>query len=978
MESRSIKKPGLSEAAGALFIIFGLLVFFSVFSRNMGGEGSTENLVGTFGHHMSAALMFLFGDASYFLGPFLIFMGGLGIYQGNMEDPLPRILSLLVILISLSVLFHLFGGAPAHELLTPGGIIGRSLGSFTEYMFGGLGSTLVAGGIFLTSLFLSLRMPLPVLLDRIQDLFFKLLIWSGAAWLVRSLQFQGESSVNFIPKGSGAFSQFIEKIRAAEVRQPVREKPDVTPAKATPAPVKAQTVSELKPVMKEVSEKTESPVYPSGESLSRSATDIQLPDPEEIRFLTTASLKSSGSYPHNSDWFRKKTMQSGATGMAGSLKRLAGELKSASEKTGVAAEKTPVFRMEYQTVLLSRGSAGRKPFFEGKFSPDETRFHFRRTERTAVKQKNHDPLLNDENPRLLSEIDLNLWDAFHPSPSKAPEPETVKNFSPTEQYQDESPVLFEEDEDLTEISDAEIEAGPADIQFTPAASPRKESAVIRQENAVNQSGNPEPPLKEEELSIPNVNLNGKKYRIPVDRLSVPVRQNAFDLKEEIDSTRARLEQVMKDYGVAGKVVDMQRGPILTRYEVKLEPGMRVNRIMGISDEIKMNLEAASIRIVAPIPGKATVGIEIPNRHRDPVSLGEMVRLDPEFFAKTRDLSIVLGKDISGANCYVDLARLPHLLIAGATGAGKSVYMNSVIASLLYTQSPEDVRFIMIDPKMVELKLYEGIPHLLMPVITDVKKASRALNWAVQEMEYRYSILSKARCRDIRSYNEKFSQSDLFSGKEQGNRMPYIILLIDELADLMMVAAKDVEDSIIRLTQKARAVGIHVIMATQRPSVDVITALIKANCPARISFHVAQRTDSRTIMDANGAETLLGKGDMLFKSPVSTELKRIQAPLITEKEIETIVNETRRFGNPSYIDLDDDYEGDDDGADDIDDSLFNEAWDIIRETGKTSTSYIQRRLRIGYNRAANLMELFERRGYLSEAIGNKPREILRQE
>jgi S-DNA-T family DNA segregation ATPase FtsK/SpoIIIE len=382
--------------------------------------------------------------------------------------------------------------------------------------------------------------------------------------------------------------------------------------------------------------------------------------------------------------------------------------------------------------------------------------------------------------------------------------------------------------------------------------------------------------------------------------------------------------------------------------------------------------------VAPIPGKSTVGIEIPNRHRDPVSLGEMTRLDPEFFSKSRDLSIVLGKDISGANIYVDLAKLPHLLIAGATGAGKSVYMNSAIASLLYTQSPEDVRFIMIDPKMVELKLYEGIPHLLMPVITDVKKASKALNWAVQEMEYRYTILSKARCRDIRSYNEKYSQSELFKGEEKRNKMPYIILLIDELADLMMVSAKDVEDSIIRLTQKARAVGIHVIMATQRPSVDVITALIKANCPARISFHVAQRTDSRTILDSNGAETLLGRGDMLYKSPVSTELKRIQAPLITEKEIEMIVSETRKFGDPSYIELDDEYGNDEEGADSIDEGLFNEAWAIIKESGKTSTSYIQRRLRIGYNRAANLIEVLERRGYISEAMGNRPREILRQE
>ena len=325
--------------------------------------------------------------------------------------------------------------------------------------------------------------------------------------------------------------------------------------------------------------------------------------------------------------------------------------------------------------------------------------------------------------------------------------------------------------------------------------------------------------------------------------------------------------------------------------------------------------------------------------------------------------------------HVDLTRLPHLLIAGATGSGKSVYLNAVIASLLFSRSPEDVRFIMIDPKMVELKLFEGIPHLIMPVITDVRLASKALNWIVAEMERRYTILSRLRCRDIRSYNERLKAGTL--GRADLSHMPYIVVVIDELSDLMMVAAKDVEDSIIRLTQKARAVGIHVVMATQRPSVDVITALIKANCPARIAFHVAQKTDSRTILDANGAETLLGRGDLLYKSPTATGLSRIQAPLITEEEIESIVQRSRRFGEPAYVDLEEDSNDSLDDQGEVDPELFEQAWQVILESGKTSTSYLQRRLRIGYNRAANIIELLEQKGYLGPAIGNKPREIVKR-
>ena len=468
------------------------------------------------------------------------------------------------------------------------------------------------------------------------------------------------------------------------------------------------------------------------------------------------------------------------------------------------------------------------------------------------------------------------------------------------------------------------------------------------------------------------------YELPLEILGLPSQSEPANINLELESTGRKLINAMREYGIQGKIAATCRGPILTLYEIKLEPGIKVSRVIGIQNEICMNLEAPSIRIIAPIPGKSTIGIEIPNTVRSQVLLRQLLPMPKG------GLNIIIGQDISGKNQYAALNKLPHLLIAGATGAGKSVYLNTVIASLLYAHSPEDIRFVMIDPKMVELKLYEGIPHLLLPVITDVHHANKALRWLVDEMERRYMILSRFRCRDICSYHSIVSQTDDTSlGKEEDSLqpMPYIVVFIDELSDLMMVAAKEVEDSIIRLTQKARAVGIHIIMATQRPSVDVITALIKANCPARVSFQVAQRTDSRTILDANGAENLLGRGDSLYKSPQSTMLTRIQAPLVSESEIEEIVKKAQSFGKPKYADLElesQDESNTSSGEDDIDESLFQQALDIVLQSGKTSTSYLQRRMRIGYNRSANLIEMMEQRGYLSHFSGNSPREILKRD
>ncbi|HNL53367.1 MAG TPA: DNA translocase FtsK [Turneriella sp.] len=439
---------------------------------------------------------------------------------------------------------------------------------------------------------------------------------------------------------------------------------------------------------------------------------------------------------------------------------------------------------------------------------------------------------------------------------------------------------------------------------------------------------------------------------------------------EAQSVIERLEETLEQFSIEGHVVGIQRGPIITRYELKMAAGIKVSRILALTDELAMALEAMRVRIEAPIPGRSTVGIEIPNKQRIKVLLGDILN-DVGYREFSGALPLPLGRDIAGNLLLEDLTRMPHLLIAGATGSGKSVAVNSFISSLILHKTPEEVRFLLVDPKLVELSGYNDIPHLLHPVITEPNKAILALNWAVEEMERRYEDLAEMSARDIRSYNEKIRSQ---KNKAESPLMPYIVILIDELGDLMMVAGKEVESSIIRLAQKARAVGIHLILATQRPSVDVITALIKANCPARIALQVAQKTDSRTILDGNGAEQLLGQGDMLFRHPSKGQLIRAQVPLIEDNEVEDVVAYAKKLARPAYITLEDP-KGKMGELEAGDEELFEEAWQIIVESQKASASYLQRRLRIGYNKAARLIEAFEARGMIGPQIGSKPREII---
>jgi S-DNA-T family DNA segregation ATPase FtsK/SpoIIIE len=479
------------------------------------------------------------------------------------------------------------------------------------------------------------------------------------------------------------------------------------------------------------------------------------------------------------------------------------------------------------------------------------------------------------------------------------------------------------------------------------------------------------------------------FRLPsVSLLDSPEHSAETPDQESLVMNSRILEKKLADFGVVGEVTEVSPGPVITMYEFKPAPGIKISKIVSLADDLALALKAASIRIVAPIPKKGTLGIEIPNVSRQQVVIREVVS-SAEYRNAQGKLILALGKDIMGKPVVTDLARMPHLLIAGATGTGKSVCLNAITVSLLYRATPDEVRLLLIDPKRIELSSYEGIPHLLHPVVTDPKKANTALKWAVAEMEKRYELLSLRGVRSIERYNQVLSKAKPLKPRpvsrpvakepegEEERHLPYLVIIIDELADLMMVASREVEESIIRLAQMARAAGIHLILATQRPSVDVLTGIIKANIPARISFQVSSRTDSRTILDANGAEALLGAGDMLILPPGTAKLQRIHGAYTSESEIRRLTDFLRKQRKPDYDDTILNYT---DKTEELDiedeiDEKYDEAVQIVMETRRASISMLQRRLRVGYNRAARMIEMMERQGLVSETDGVKPREVL---
>ena len=466
---------------------------------------------------------------------------------------------------------------------------------------------------------------------------------------------------------------------------------------------------------------------------------------------------------------------------------------------------------------------------------------------------------------------------------------------------------------------------------------------------------------------------------PINLLSEGESKGIKGGKRALADTASKLQKTLYSFGVSAKVENVSVGPAITRYELKPAEGVRVSKIANLADDIALNLAAKTIRIEAPIPGKQAVGIEVPNEESEVVHIRDI--LETELFKNHKSkLAFALGKDVSGDAIVTDIAKMPHVLIAGATGSGKSVCINTLISSIIYKAKPSEVKLVMIDPKIVELSVYNGIPHLLIPVVTDPKKAAGALAWAVQEMENRYTMFASKGVRDLKGYNEAVEKDDNFG------KLPHIVIIIDELADLMMVAKGDVEDAICRLAQKARAAGMHLVIATQRPSVDVITGLIKANIPSRIAFAVSSQVDSRTILDQVGAEKLLGKGDMLFFPTGAPKPVRIQGAFISDKEVEKLVNFVKANGETTYRDDITEYiekanstdKEIDEGAldsDDETDPLLNDAIETVIETGQASTSFIQRRFKVGYARAGRIIDQMEERGIISGYQGSKPREVL---
>ncbi|WP_257988417.1 DNA translocase FtsK [Bacillus sp. V33-4] len=451
-----------------------------------------------------------------------------------------------------------------------------------------------------------------------------------------------------------------------------------------------------------------------------------------------------------------------------------------------------------------------------------------------------------------------------------------------------------------------------------------------------------------------------------DLLEPPVVYEAND--EWLYAQEQLLNETLENFNVGARVVNVVQGPSVTRFEVQPDPGVKVNKITNLSDDIKLSLAAKDIRIEAPIPGKHTIGIEVPNEKSRPVLISEIIK-SREFTESVSPLTAVLGLDISGLPIITDLKKMPHGLIAGATGSGKSVCINTILVSLLYKADPDQVKLLLIDPKMVELAPYNHIPHLVCPVITDVKAATAALKWAVEEMERRYELFAHTGVRDINRFNEMADQHKRYSDK-----LPFIVIIIDELADLMMMSPADVEEAICRIAQKARACGIHLIIATQRPSVDVITGLIKANVPTRIAFSVSSQIDSRTIIDISGAEKLLGRGDMLFLENGSSKPVRLQGTYVSDLEIDDVVSHVRAQREPVYL-----FEQGEllkkAEASEEEDELFYEACEFVVSHGAASTSSLQRRFKIGYNRAARLIDMMEQHGYISETRGSKPRDVL---
>jgi S-DNA-T family DNA segregation ATPase FtsK/SpoIIIE len=544
-----------------------------------------------------------------------------------------------------------------------------------------------------------------------------------------------------------------------------------------------------------------------------------------------------------------------------------------------------------------------------------------------------------------------------------------------EEANESSAVESDVEEEIDSLEETPIV--PYEAPITPIRSGPEPRRLPFEEDA------PESDLEPVAGAHPIENRARRRYKVPPSSLLLaPPERGTYDAAE-LRLLGGQIITKFAEFGVKGSIVQINPGPVVTTYEFKPDPGIKYSKILQLSEDLCLALECESI-LVERIPGKSTVGIEVPNRRREIISLRECVEV-PDFAENPSFLTMALGKDISGRIRVTDLTTMPHLLVAGSTGSGKSVLINTLVMSILMKATPEQVRFIMVDPKTVELGLYVDIPHLLTPVITDMKKASNALKNATREMERRLKLLAEYGVRNIDQYNRKIHRLNEAADDEVEplNTLPYIVIIIDELADLMILEGRAIEEAITRLAQMARAVGIHLILATQRPSVDVITGLIKANIPARISFRLATRVDSRTILDSMGAEALLGRGDMLFLPPGTARMVRLHGPMVTEEEVVAVVDAWKEQGEPDYETAflappaSEDQAGEEDDEEGFDDPAYEEALRIVLDMGKASTSTLQRRLRLGYGRAARILDAMEKDGIIGPPDGSRPREVLKR-
>ncbi len=939
-----------------LLVCVGVFLLLSLFSFTEADDGTGANWFGRIGYYVSFTMLYLLGKSAFFLAGFSLILGIIS-FRSHDFDALGKALFFPIFLIGASVSLNILE-TPMGRLGDGGGIFGEFFSWMFGYLFGETGRVIVVFFLFIYSAI--------IWLDDASWGFTigKLNQTSGYLYKL----FGGKRDLSHL-KIPNFFNEWVVPRKVFD--QKGEQTKDESRVKSW---FEKKTEAELMGYNSNLIFEESNPFLDKNLEIPEIPKTIKTPSPIRYKYKNTSLYqgffeKSGNVFVFHSasvSLHKKLRTESLTTNLyQAKIKDFRGQN---NWESSVADESTKQSLVELLPSLAD-DSALKKSAPLIDFSDLDLNTHLG----GEFEEDDEDLILDRDEEDLISE-DEN--EEEEPGTDQEEEDEAVE-IDITEHDNFEIDGLDEdEDDDLME------EEADGDLKVSDLKSKETEEAIqipISNVYDIEKGRTRIEKTKEKEeyspgSSVPQVKLKKGKYYISHKLLADHKPTLALSAKNEfeVEMVIKKIEEIIGHFGVEVKVISKERGPIITRYELRIPYGVKHNKITTLVDEIRGHLEVTTVRIVAPIPGKSTIGIEVPNVHREDVFLSEILK-DQLLQNKAKDLTISIGKDISGKTVNIDLAKLPHLLVAGTTGSGKSVSLNSMITSLICTRSPEEVRFIMIDPKMVEMTLYEDIPHLLMPVITDPRKATKALTWAINEMESRYQIVSKLKSRDFKSYNDKVEE---FAHKQGYEKFPYIVIFIDELADLMMVSGKDIEEQITRISQKSRAVGIHLVMATQRPSVDVITGLIKANCPARVAFKVAQKTDSRTILDTNGAESLLGKGDFLYRSPVTSDLVRIQAPFIEEKEIEAIVEEAKRQGSPSYVELDWEEESSGEEFSDEDADLFDEAWNIVLTEKKASASYLQRRMRIGYNKAARLMELMEARGYVSPQIGAKPREILR--